>query len=77
MSLPFVNTPFVNTYTSVATNRWEKWKVRIYICLRITKLQFSVTLTSECITEDKFCPELHAELTAGWGSAYVGAKLGS
>lgn len=74
MSLPFVNTPFVNTYTHVATERWEKWNVRIYICLGITKLQPSVTLTSGCITEDKFCPELHTEPTAQGGLCICGGR---
>lgn len=72
MSLPFVNTAFVNTYTSVSTKRREKWKVRIYTCLGITKLQPSVTLTSECITDDKFCPEL--ELTAWRGFCLCGDR---
>lgn len=70
MSLPFVNTPFVNAYNKCCNKRWEKWKVRIYICLGITKLQPSVTLTSGCISEDKFCLGLHTELTV-WGELCI------
>ncbi|RMB98743.1 hypothetical protein DUI87_24962 [Hirundo rustica rustica] len=47
MSLPFVNTPFVNTYTSVATERWEKWKVSL-----IAGITNSITMRTNPIEED-------------------------
>ena len=70
----FCKYSFINT--GDRTNRWQKWKVRFYVCLGVTKLHPSVTLTSGYTVEGKFCPELHAELTGG-GSVYLEAELGS